>query len=192
MNDTTPEALLARWDAEKNGITPEASTLPHRFEIQIMRTLAEGVPVTPDALAHRLGVPTELVERVLELGRTRGGEWDEEGRLVGSALTLRQTRHEFHIGGRRLYTWCAFDAVYLPALLRATAAVKSTDPGTGATIELTVTPTGVTESSPPGTVISVNMGGLSGRTGPDSPVCAHMNFLKVGVQQKSGWPAGPN
>ena len=73
MNDASPEVLLARWDAEHNEIAPETSTLSQRFEIQVMQTLAEGVPVTSEMLANGLGVPNELIDKVFELARQRGG-----------------------------------------------------------------------------------------------------------------------
>ena len=98
--------------------------------------------------------------------------------MVGSALTLRPTPHEFHVGSRRLYTWCAFDALYLPPLLGRTVTVKSRDPSTKSAIELTVTPEGVAEYTPSSTHVSVLVSGLSGRKGPDSPVCSQMNFFE--------------
>ncbi|MCQ4438245.1 organomercurial lyase, partial [Clostridioides difficile] len=44
-------------------------------------------------------------------------EWDDYGNVVGYGLTLRETPHTFEVDGRRLYTWCAFDTLFFPALI---------------------------------------------------------------------------
>lgn len=49
-------------------------------------------------------------------------ERDQNGAVVGfSGLTLRPTAHTFVVGGRRLHTWRAWDALFLPVMLATTA-----------------------------------------------------------------------
>lgn len=49
-------------------------------------------------------------------------ELDDTGALVGiHGLTLRPTRHQILHGDRRHHTWCAFDAVGIPAALELDA-----------------------------------------------------------------------
>jgi len=67
----------------------------------------------------------DLVER----GRA---EVDEEGRIVGvHGLTLRETRHGFVHAGRLHRTWCAFDAIGIPAALAIDAEARTTCPSCG-------------------------------------------------------------
>jgi alkylmercury lyase len=67
---------------------------------------------------------------------------DPDGAVVAfSGLSLRATAHQFTVAGRRLYAWCARDALFLPALLGQPARVRSRCPATGATVTLTVDPT---------------------------------------------------
>lgn len=80
------------------------------------RDPAELLPTRPDA------------ERLARGLATRGrAELDDDGRVVGiHGLTLRPTRHSFTVEGRDHQTWCAFDAIGIPAALRV-GAVAHTD-----------------------------------------------------------------
>lgn len=51
---------------------------------------------------------------------------DEEGAVVGShGLSLAPTEHGLHINGRELFTWCAVDAIGIPAALGLEAKIFS-------------------------------------------------------------------
>jgi alkylmercury lyase len=66
-------------------------------------------------------------------------EVDDEGRLVGiHGLTLRPTRHRFVTSERSYQTWCAFDAVGIPAAMGVHATAYTDCPACGQA--LTVTP----------------------------------------------------
>jgi hypothetical protein len=67
----------------------------------------------------------------------------------------------FAVNGRTLYASCALDTIFLPGLLGETAEVESTCPVTGEAIRLTITPDGVTQYSPAGTVLSIAVPGVS-------------------------------
>jgi alkylmercury lyase len=69
-------------------------------------------------------------------------------------LALADMPHRFVVDGRTLYTWCAFDPLFLAPLLEATAHVISRCPVTGETITLTVNAEGVRDIEPPGAVLS--------------------------------------
>lgn len=168
------ENLLREWDSEHKGVPPEESTLPVRFELQALRLLAEGSPVSSDRLAAEMNLPADLVRIIFEATRARG-EWDDQGRLLGQALTLVPTQHHFKVDGKDLYAWCAFDTLFLPALLGKTAQVESVDPVSGEKVQLTVTPDGVVEFSPEGMVLSVFLEGEP--TGPQSSMCSQMHFF---------------
>jgi alkylmercury lyase len=58
-------------------------------------------------------------------------ETDEQGRIVGSGLTLRPTPHRFALDGRQLYTWCALDTLIFPVVLGQGATVESPCHGAG-------------------------------------------------------------
>jgi alkylmercury lyase len=83
-----------------------------------------GEPVTMGELATLAGVGRKDAIVVAAALVERGtATVDGRGRLDGIAgLTLRPSRHGIEKDGERLHTWCAFDAVGIPAALGWTAA----------------------------------------------------------------------
>ena len=74
---------------------------------------------------------------------------DEQGRVEAfGGLSLRPTEHHFDVEGRRLYTWCAWDTLFLPALLDEQALLESNCPLTDVRASLTVAPELVLASQP--------------------------------------------
>ena len=67
------------------------------------------------------------------------GELDKEGNIVGwMGLSQKDHPHKFRINGHKLATWCAWDTLFLPALLKRTAKVESTCPSTKELVRLTM------------------------------------------------------
>jgi alkylmercury lyase len=125
-----------------------------RIALGVYRLLAEGKPLAPATAATRLNVTAAEVDRVLN-------GWpaairDDDGRLTGyGGLSLTETAHRFDVNGRRLHTWCAWDSLFLPELLQASAHVRSTCPASGEAIHLHVSPAGVDSAAPRSTVVSM-------------------------------------
>ena len=175
MSSVSPAELLLNWDHEVNKIPPQESTLPHRFELLSVRLLAGGEPVSASMVADKLGIPGSLAQSVFETSRGKG-EWDDEGRLVGSALTLIPTPHHFKIMDKELFTWCAHDTILLPGLLGMTAEVTSPDPLTGDEIKLVITPEGPETYLPESAVVTIFQAEQPA-TGPDSAVCTNSHYF---------------
>ncbi len=97
-----------------------------------------GRPVTVDDLIDATDVPAARVTKIFESVRARGRvEFDDQDRLIGIAgLTLTPGRHELQLDGATRWTWCALDAVGILGALGATGTVRSTDPQTGAAVEI--------------------------------------------------------
>ena len=155
-----------------------ADTFPARSDVplalSLLRALAEGSPVSTEALARRSGMSQELVAERLAAWPTI--EHDEDDRIVAfTGLSLRPTTHTFCLGDRELFTWCAWDALFLPELLERTAHVQSTCPATGRRISLTVTPETVVDVTPAEAVVSM----VHPRSAHDirSAFCCHVNFF---------------
>jgi alkylmercury lyase len=103
----------------------------HLFD-QLVQLLAQGRPVAPELLARRLNRELEEVRAVLQAHPEL--EYDAQGNLVGSGLTL--------------FAWCAFDTLTYPVELHLSAQVTSRCPVTGRSIQLTVTPEQVLDLDP--------------------------------------------
>ncbi len=79
----------------------------------IVHQVTRGKPVTPASLRASLQVSqNELEQRLAKL--PPDVEFDRVGNIVGLGVTLMPTSHRFQIGGKLLYTWCAFDTVLFP------------------------------------------------------------------------------
>lgn len=99
--------------------------------------LWHGRAVQPDeVLPGRAEEADRALAQLVGQGRA---EVDGAGRVVGvHGLTLRSTRHRFVHGGRPHFTWCAFDAVGIPAALALDADVHTTCPACERAIRLPV------------------------------------------------------
>lgn len=130
-----------------------ARTSPVLFR-ELLRLLARGAPVTIKELATAAGRPAgDVLDAV---SRWRDTEYDREGRLIGWGITLRPTPHCFIVGGKQLYTWCALDTLFFPAVIGRPAHVESACPTTGGTIRLSVDPVdGISALDPPNAVVSI-------------------------------------
>jgi alkylmercury lyase len=90
------------------------------------------------------------------------GSWpgvclDGDQRVVGVwGLTIHELSptHRLNRNARELFTWCAWDTLFLPGILGARLDVRSVCPTTGETISLVVAPSGVVGTSRPDVVVS--------------------------------------
>lgn len=117
--------------------------------LRTIQLLAGGQPV----IRGQVGV-SDL--EVWEEFKRLGAEVDRHDRIVAiGGLSIRPTKHQFVVGNRRLFSWCALDALFLPHLLGVPADVTSTCPVTGSPIHLRVSPHGIDSVDPEGTVVSL-------------------------------------
>jgi alkylmercury lyase len=165
------------------------STFPARDDaplaLALLRLLSEGRPVTATALARAANRGEGEVAR--RLGNWPNVERDETGHIVAfSGPTLRPTAHEFRVGTRQLHTWCAWDTLFLPALLRASADVRSTCPITGSVVELVVAPDGVRSARPADLHVSFPPLKVTDTADITGSFCCHVHFL-AGTDAARTW-----
>ncbi len=103
---------------------------------------------------------------------------DSEGNLVGGILSLNPTSHQISFEGRKLYAWCAYDAIYAPGVVGETGRVVSEDPVSGRSIRVSVSPQGIDEVQPEGAVVSIVDPNTDMRGGSESPRCTQMLFFE--------------
>lgn len=147
-----------------------------RLALAIYRLLATGDPVRPASVARVAGLPRPVVDAALE-------EWpgvfrDDIGRVVGFwGLALPEMPHRMEVDGVLLHAWCAWDALFLPALIGATARIGSACPVTGRAISLTVSAEGVRSASPRGAVVSMLMPAGGFDVDVIQSFCHHVHFI---------------
>ncbi len=142
---------------------------------EILMMLTAGQPIPLGRIAAVAGISTSRLGRALRLF---GAEIDDEGRLVGLGLTLRETPHRFSVAGRDLYTWCALDALLFPLVL-GNARVESPCRATGTPIRIEVSPDGVESVEPPEAVVSfwwTQPGGSAENV--RTSFCHHVHFFR--------------
>ena len=167
MTDIRLEQVIDAWTSERNQMletNPEAVYFSTLLTDAILKLLATGEPVTAQDVSRLAKLPLEEVSEAFSLIKTQGGEFNDDGNLVGLALSLNRSVHRFQIDGKQLYTWCALDALFIPGLIDKTAEVRSECPITGDPIRLTVTPSGVSQVIPSDVVLSITIPGVSCRT----------------------------
>lgn len=144
MTTTDHQALTYLLSPSRSGIKPE-------LFVPLLRLLADGEPVTVAELATASGRSEDTVRE--GLAAVPDTEYDDEGRILGLGLTLRPTPHRYTVAGEQLYTWCALDTLIFPALIRKSATIESTSPGSGTLIRVTTGADGTVTSVQPATAV---------------------------------------
>jgi alkylmercury lyase len=154
----------------------------------LLRELTRGEPVSDAALAASSGRTEHDVTETL--ARWPNVRRDDHGRIEAfGGLSLQPTEHRFEVGGRRLYTWCAWDTLFLPALLDEHAEVESTCPMTAADVRLTVGPQRVLTSHPEDIWVSFPLPARTATANIMESFCCHVHFL-AGQEVAARWVNG--
>lgn len=143
--------LIEILTTRKTVLIPDSAQL----SLHILELLAEAQPVTAERLAEKSGQSLESIHSSFAALENCGCEFNEQGELIGDALTLSPTSHRFRIRNRDFYAWCALDTLFLPALLKETAEISSTCPQTGKAIQLKVSPDGIQTAKPAEMALSI-------------------------------------
>lgn len=144
-----------RLDSLATAVAMAVPDFDERVAFAVYRRLAEGSPAPAAGVAERGGVRTQRVEQLLT--SWPGVFFDKEKNVIGFwglTITKLSPTHSLVVDGQILYAWCAWDTLFLPGILDATARVESVCPTTGQTISLLVSPDGVLETSHPEAVVS--------------------------------------
>ncbi len=177
------------------GILPRLSLDLARLLKEAWRLVALGHPVPVSRLeeiAAGLDIPPGNVATIIQMS-----ERDDEGNVVGTfGLSQKKHPHQFEVDGSLLSTWCAWDALFLPARLGQAARVESPCPMTKEMVHLTITPEKVESYSPPSAVLSIVLPTPT-KSGPESveeiwgALCHHVHFFKT-PEAAAKWFAGKN
>ncbi len=127
--------VLGLFPAEVLHLDP----VQRKVSVAIYRLLAEGQPVPIERIGRATDLSVGLVSEILD--QWFGVYYDDDHRIIGYwGLAIPKMSHRFEVGGRTLYTWCAWDALFIPEILQKTAHVVSTCPVTGEEIRLDISP----------------------------------------------------
>ncbi len=102
--------------------------------------LRDGERLRPEQLSLRTGLDRDAVNAALRWLHDAGlVERDDEGCVIGIAgLTLASTTHRLVLDGQSLHTWCAIDAVGIPAALSLDAQLTTSCAHCGAMLSVRI------------------------------------------------------
>ncbi len=69
-------------------------------------------------------------------------------------LAAARMHHRFEVDARTLWTWCAWDSLFIPEILGKPARVTSPDPENGEVVRLLVSPDRIESAEPEDAVVS--------------------------------------
>lgn len=150
------ESELNALTAELLGRLPTMTGEERRLGLEIYRQLVRGEPVATPELAHALDTRTDTVEDLLGKPNLKSLTYlDPGGRIIGfGGLAVREMSHRLKVDGRTLYTWCAWDSLFIPVILGVESEVVSPPPGGGSPVRLRVAPNGIKDLQPSSAVMS--------------------------------------
>lgn len=153
--NASPPTPDAYWQALER-VLPTLAAEQQRVALTLYRTLAaKGQALSVAEIARAAGLPETgareaLAREPLDTFVFRDGE-----RVAGfGGLATAPMHHELRVRGRTLWTWCAWDSLFIPALLGAVAEVTSSDPESGERVHLGVSPHRVEHGTPADAVVS--------------------------------------
>ena len=157
------------------------------------RLLARGEPVTRAELAETTSYTDQKIEELITLIPSSAYERQVDGAFTGFiGLSINKTAHEFTVADRLLYTWCVFDALFLPAILGTNTLLSTICPATGREIKIAIRSDGAAPITPPNPVMSI--------IAPDHEACCsdlrgafcnHVNFF-ADQSAYAQWDKGSN
>lgn len=148
--------------------------------LAIYRALLKGSAVDLNIIAKDLKLSRGKLDQVLALLPKSTIDFDENGKIVAFVgFSLIPANHQFFAGGKEFYTWCVFDALFLPSLLQTGARLVTKCPETDEKIEVYLSDQTVLSASPAAPVLS-----LVATTGDAcchdirGAFCNHVNLFK--------------
>ena len=118
MSSRTTDIRAAFIDYLERGLLAVNTPELQRLSVKLYRLLARGAPLARAELALACALSEERLEQQFSQLLPTSLETDDRGAIVAfGGLSLRPTGHQFVTAGTRLYTWCVFDALFLPQIL---------------------------------------------------------------------------
>src|SRR5713226_8745873 len=162
MTRTNTPTVDEYWEALAKHL-PTFSPEDQRAAVTLYRELAKGQPVDAAQLGRALGVPPAKARAFLNRDSIKVFIYpDDEGRVLGfGGLAAAPMHHRFEVDGRALWTWCAWDSLFIPEILGKQARVTSPDPENGELVQLLVSPDRIESAEPKDAVVSFLLPGAN-------------------------------
>lgn len=118
---------------------PAANLNEQQLSLTLYQQLALGKPVEIEQLQTMSQLTKQQIKHLLHTWP--GVFFDDNNNVNGFwGMTTEKMPHQLNINENIIYTWCAWDTLFIPGLINITVNVISTCPVTARRIELTVSP----------------------------------------------------
>lgn len=155
MTATAPtyDEIVARLSDASVALDPD----DQRLALTLLRTLADGDPVSAAALAGRTGQSPRQAAAFID--RLPGIYSNDDGDVVGmwGLAATHFPPHAYRVGDTDLFTWCAWDPFILTDWLGGTAEVTSVDAHTTQPVSFRIDHGRAVDLSHPGLVLSFKL-----------------------------------
>lgn len=185
MTTVTPTHEVATRSVDPDAIcsifieaVPDMDEAKQRLGIALYRSLAKGKPVSFKQLASDIDRTEDDIHRALF--EWPGVFFNDDNDVIGFwGIAVKPKGHRMEINGVTSYAWCAWDSLFIPELVGATAQVTSKCEQTGEEITLTVSPDSVKAESHPDIVVSFVTPDVEElRTNATTSFCHFVYFFK--------------
>lgn len=137
------------------GMPPDLDEKTSKFLVALLKEVTKGSPV-PQEKWYEIAAELNLSEEETKPFIENFTERDKEDKIVGLfGLTQNEYAHKFEVDGVTLYTYCGWDTLFLPQLLRKTAKVEIIDYISKETVTVEISPEKVVSISPSTAVLSI-------------------------------------
>lgn len=152
-NDTPTVPDLDRLAQSFIDAFPVMNIAEQRMALTLYTLLSEGVAVSLERLSVCASRPLTDVKTMLE--SWPGVFYDDNHRIIGFwGIAVTETNHHIEVNGKTVYTWCAWDTLFIPELLNTTAQITSHCALSGYGITLTISPRGIESAQPDQIMVS--------------------------------------
>jgi len=125
---------------------PVMNITEQRLALKLYALLSEGGAVPLERLCRRSGMSVADITTTLK--NWPGVFYDGNHHIIGFwGIAVDEMPHRLEINGTTVYTWCAWDTLFIPELLGATALITSHCASSGDEITLTISPIGIESQS---------------------------------------------
>ncbi len=132
---------------------PVMNKLEQQIALNLYQLLALGKPVLTAFLADNINQNYVVIDKIIH--SWPGIFFDENNNVIGFwGLTINETQHQMIVNDITVYTWCAWDALFIPELLNTKVSVYSTCPVTKENINLELSPNEVKSTNKKDIVVS--------------------------------------
>lgn len=150
---STLQVNLDKISSVYNEALPNFNKEEQHISVQIYQLLAKGEPVSHARVASTLNYPLEKVDEIID--GWIGIYHDNDNNIIGYwGISVQEQPHLFEVNGKTLYTWCAWDSLFIPEIIKKIARVESLDPISKERIRFTVSSEGIKDLNPVGAVMS--------------------------------------